>query len=62
MRGEGCQEKNWGQKHPKIGLSKIGVQVNVHFHVAQVQPPSNTMAAANDGTTVPLAHRPHSAP
>ena len=40
-----------------VVLSQRMVHANVHFYVALVQPPSNTMVAANDGTAVLSAHR-----
>ena len=40
-------------------LSQRMVRAYVHFYVALVQPPSNTMAMAamDDGSTMPSAHR-----
>ena len=37
-------------------ILRQGYGAYVHFYVALVQPPSNTMVAADDNTTVPSAH------
>ena len=40
-----------------IVLTQLMMRGYINLYLALVQPPSNTMAAVDDGTTVPSAHR-----